>query len=743
MVQVFATPQRPGRIDRWFTRRHYEGKAKDAHFTLTQLRHRQDQESHTYIDSKAMAEAEGVERRLKRLRARHILAVRMTATCWHTGTPPPLEYQETMDALEQSCQGLLATLAGTIQSADPAAELEVKPFNDRIGRGRMRLFRGYPTGPATLLTPEEAAPYFTIPRCDVGIAIHDRQTFYTATGSSADSKSDAVHQSGIGAHGGISPEQAVVVGEVLRNGRATHQPLTIPPRAFCLHTGIYSNPGSGKTTTGLHLVHQLHQCGVPFLVVVPAKVEWRQLRDLIPDLRIFTAGDEQTAPFRYNFFQVPPGVPVATHLDNITTCFLAAWPTEGILTEHVTKIFRRTYRRCGWNSLTNTRGRPILLSDLQAATHEVSAELRYGTEMKQDFIGAFTARIDSLLDNPILAVMFNTPSGLTIPDLLQHPTILELRTLPDTQKALLTSLLVTGIAEYLEAQTATQPKASRALRHLLVLEEAHHLLKRVHPRTSIDGGHTAQQQAIDSLVALLREARGLGLGVMLIDQLPSSLAEDAVKLPGLTIIHHLKDADERLLDGRQANLTDDQLRHIGTMPCGEAILHQGFTSQAVNIQVTNFHADLPKNSKAWTNQRVTAAMRPFFEAHSHLCAQHLPITITTAQRQEPAATAPENWGPNPAIVRRLLYTTDSPRFVQQYQSHLDQAMSGNPAPAARYLLTLVDKLVPDATLVRPYADFLLRHLQRTLHGSRYAALYDTLLFALHDQLTTQEVTRHS
>ncbi|TFG26338.1 hypothetical protein EU528_14540, partial [Candidatus Thorarchaeota archaeon] len=249
-----------------------------------------------------------------------------------------------------------------------------------------------------------------------------------------------------------SHTDSIVLGHVVDRGRITAQEYSIPLDAFCLHVGVYGNPGSGKTNTGLEIVRQIHQHGIPFLAIVPAKTEWRLLAAVAPELRIFTAGDDITSPFRYNFFDVPPGVPVQTHINNITLCFIAHWPTEGILTEHISKIFRRAYTNAGWNLLTNKRGSSILLNDLYSAMEEVTNELRYGDRLKQDFVGALTARFESLLDDQILSVMFNTRQGLSIPDLLHYPTLLELRHLSDTHRALVTSLIMVAVTEYLEAQ---------------------------------------------------------------------------------------------------------------------------------------------------------------------------------------------------------------------------------------------------------------------------------------------------
>ncbi len=746
IYQVFATPQRVGILDRWFTRRRYESKEKDSRETITVDKRQKKQKSYTRVDAKALAEAERVERRLKRLRSHRVLAVRVTATCWqptesNSSNPVP---EITDERLKNAVQGHLEILASTMQSADPAKILKVDLLSNWAGRPFIRLFRGRPTGKVTLLTHDETAPYFAIPHCDLGIPVTDKQAFLTPTGTSKASSSSTRPHGTSKPSIEVGQEEIVSIGQLLRNGRLIDQELTILINRLCLHIGLYGNTGSGKTNTGLLLVHQIHQHKIPFLVIVPAKTEWRQLRHLIPDLLIFTAGDEHTAPFRFNFFDVPPGVPLHTHIENITTCFIANWPTEGILTEHISKIFRRTYTNAGWDPLTDKRGSPILLTDLHTAMQQVTDELQYGAELKQDFIGALKARIESLLDNPILAVMFNTTKGLTIPELLNHPIILELRGLPDTQKALLTSLISVGIAEYLEAQHATQTQTKSGLRHLLVLEEAHHLLKRVNNGYGLYAGHAAQQQAIDTIIGLLREARAFELGIVLIDQLPGSLAEAAVKLPGITIIHTLRDQEERTLVGRQANLTDDQLRHVGTMDCGEAIIHTSFTSQAVNVQVNSFQPLLPKNAKQWTNERVAKAMQAFYNAHPNLHTQNLPKLPKPNKTTPPPATpfvSPEtHWEPNTAIVRQLIYHTGSPQFQKGYLRRLELAANDDAISAVTFIINLVKKFVKDPEEIRPYCSLLFRHIAQTIHKECHIHLFDKLLFSLHDQLDSKEAT---
>ncbi|MHA2064551.1 MAG: ATP-binding protein, partial [Candidatus Thorarchaeota archaeon] len=365
-------------------------------------------------------------------------------------------------------------------------------------------------------------------------------------------------------------EDSISFGKVLHRGNLLDQTYDIPIDRFCFHTGIYGTTGSGKSNTVKQLLHEFDSHGIPFLVIDPSTTGMRQLCEDNADLRVFTVGDENTAPFRYNPFDVPPGVPISKHIDGLVTCFTAAWPTEGILVEHIAKVFRRVYSMTGWDVLENKRGRPILLSDLHRAMEMVVSELEYGSKLNQDFVGALKARFGSIMEDPQVAVILNTLRGLKIPELLSQPTVVELKSLPSSKANLISSLLLVGISEYLGAQLKF---VEQRLKHILVIEEASHLLKRINTGGGIYESHASQQQSINSIVALLREARGYGLGIILLDQLPGELADAAVKLPGITIIHYLKEPRERVIVGGQANLNDEQLLHIGALEVGEAIVH--------------------------------------------------------------------------------------------------------------------------------------------------------------------------
>jgi len=483
----------------------------------------------------------------------------------------------------------------------------------------------------------------------------------------------------------------VSIGSVMFKRKKLDQVYGIPIHDFCHHVGLYGGTGSGKTNTAKHLLDELSKFQIPFLVIDPSTTEFRELCERVDDLRVFTAGDEDTAPFRNNPFHVLPGAPIHKHIENLATCFIAYWPTEGILVEHIMKVFRRVYTLAGWDPLTNARGRPIILSDLTEAKDMVISELEYGSRLNQDLIGALKARFESVLDDPVLAVMLNTERGITIPELLEHPTVLEMRGLSESKAGLVTSLLLVGVAEYLEARGRSP---NQELRHVLVLEEAHHVLKQVNTGGGLFDSHAIQQQAINAIVQLLREARGYGLGVVILDQSPSDLATTAVKLPGITITHFLKDSRERALVGSQANLTENQTQYVGVLKKGEAIVHSGFSEQAVNVQVPYFRNRFIRTSVPWTDERIASWMESYYSSRPYMKHQQLAMV--------------ESWRPDPVVLRNLEYVTESERFAERLEEYLDPSsglatvlvkrllrkhhVSINPAEIERYVSLFISYL---------------------------------------------------
>jgi hypothetical protein len=436
-------------------------------------------------------------------------------------------------------------------------------------------------------------------------------------------------------------------------------------------------------------------------------------------------------------WDVPPGVPVGKYIDRMADVYAATLPNDGVLSMHFDDIFNTMYSSCGWTRMGNVRGRPIMLADLYEAFQEVvTMHISYGAEMSQDFYGALEARLRSMFRNDVLVDMLNTPKGLTIPELLSRPTIIETRDLSPEDRALLMGALTVGIREYLVANPRTE------VSHLLVLEEAHHLLKRA---TAVAGyaEPTSPQKAKDNLVEMLRTLRGSGLSILINDQLPGMLIPEVVKLPANVIIHALTDLEERQLVGRQALCTDAQIEHIGGMSVGEAVVRFKVQTVPGNIQVATLESLLrrPLPRREWTDALVRDAMRKEFDAHpelaeSHPLSQELKDLLRgiTPLRSVPAPSVPAlapraialSAEPEPDISELV----GSPMFADEYLPRIRAASAGDVLPVARMLTVVANTFCTDRSQLVPFAERLLLHAAGVLQEPRETAVLAEILVAI-------------
>jgi hypothetical protein len=424
---------------------------------------------------------------------------------------------------------------------------------------------------------------------------------------------------------------------------------------------------------------------------------------------------------------------VGKYIDRMVDVHTAALPTDGVISMHFDDIFNTMYENCGWSRMGNIRGRPILLSDLYEAVQQVAnTHLEYGEELKRDFYGALDARLRSMLRNEILVDMFNTTKGLSISELLAHPTIIEMRDLSPEDRALLIGALTVGISEYLVAN----PK--KKVSHFLVLEEAHQFLK----GTQTHGAYaepTSTQKAVSNTVGMLRTQRGTGLGLGIIDQLASSLPSEIVKLPSNIVAHTLTDLEERLLVGRQALCSDAQINHIGGMNVGEVVARIQTQNVPANVQVAplDYLLTRPLPKREWTDDMVRDAMREVFDAHPEL-VESQPLTsemkdlLRGIKPTAPVVVKPELQVMSLARNHEIDISeiVNTPTFVDAYMSRVGDAAKGDPSPVARLLTKVASKFVTTEANQVPFAERLLLHSAGMLKEPKDTAVLADILVAI-------------
>jgi predicted NACHT family NTPase len=103
------------------------------------------------------------------------------------------------------------------------------------------------------------------------------------------------------------------LGRLISSGNELDIEIDLPLAELNKHIFITGVTGSGKTTTCQKI---LNEAKLPFLVIEPAKTEYRNLANL-DGVTVFTLGIEATAPFRINPFEFYEGENIPSRVDMI------------------------------------------------------------------------------------------------------------------------------------------------------------------------------------------------------------------------------------------------------------------------------------------------------------------------------------------------------------------------------------------------------------------------------------------
>ena len=268
----------------------------------------------------------------------------------------------------------------------------------------------------------------------------------------------------------VGPRKMTVEEGELLVGSYTDQGgvVAMPLRKLSSHMLVAGTTGSGKTTTSMHILAQLWEKGIPFLVIEPAKTEYRSLMfsSIEKDLQVFSLGDESLSPFRINPLEIMPGVKVETHISYLRACFEAALPTFGILPSLIEDSLHSVYLDKGWDLTDKGHTENIktfpTLGELYFEIIRSAEERGYSEKTLQDIRAAAAGRISSLLKGS-KGRMLNTRQSIPMNQIMNKPTILELESLNDDEKALVIMFILTAIREY-----CLTTRNTSALQHVTV-----------------------------------------------------------------------------------------------------------------------------------------------------------------------------------------------------------------------------------------------------------------------------------
>lgn len=377
----------------------------------------------------------------------------------------------------------------------------------------------------------------------------------------------------------------VPLGQICAARRQTGQTISnqycMEKDDFTRHALIIGITGGGKTNTTKAMLHTLWNTGqpnekVPFMVIESAKREYWELRNLkgFDDLLVFTLGAETShtsVRYRINPFETIAGISLQTHIDYLLTTFKAAFDLYPPMPYILEMAVYEVYSDRGWDIVENINHYGLTeyptLSDLYHKIDVIVDNMGYHQEIQSNVKAALQARIKSLMIGG-KGAMLNTPRSVPIDQLLSRPVVMELEDLGDDDtKSFVIGILLVQLYEY---RKAGMIRGSKALSHILVVEEAHRLLKNV-PETG-EGG-SSRARSVEFFCNLLAEIRSFGQGFIIADQIPTKIASDAIKNTNLKVVHRTVAREDRETIGHAMNMSQEQIDYLSSLPRGYAAVY--------------------------------------------------------------------------------------------------------------------------------------------------------------------------
>ena len=393
----------------------------------------------------------------------------------------------------------------------------------------------------------------------------------------------------------------ILLGNIAHLGKESSTPVGLNLSELTKHTFVTGSTGSGKSNTMYLLLKQLKENGTKFMVIEPAKGEYKHVFGCLDDVTIYSNTNKVGELLRINPFIFPyKHIEVLEHIDRLVEIFNACWPMYAAMPAVLKHSIITAYERCGWNvdSSEHNLEDPIFpkIEDVTLCLKDYLDRSEYSAETKSNYKGALEVRLQDLC-NGVYGKMLNTEC---IPDetLFNSNTIIDLSRVGSTEtKALLMGLIILKLNEF----RMSEGGINHDLKHVTVLEEAHNLLKRTSSVQSQESSNLAGK-SVEMIANSIAEMRTYGEAFIIVDQSPSMLDLSAIRNTNTKIVLALPDIEDRKAAGMSMSLSDEQIEEISRQKQGEAIVYQNTWEEPVQCKVAKFE-EYQENFK-YTKQSI-------------------------------------------------------------------------------------------------------------------------------------------
>jgi hypothetical protein len=412
----------------------------------------------------------------------------------------------------------------------------------------------------------------------------------------------------------------ICLGRVVDTGVVQNNEFRIDPNALVRHAIVAGSTGSGKSTTCKTIIKEVLKRDIPVMIIEPAKddyVRWaisynqkidddKSLSDEEKEkkkFQIYMPGMESMDGVRINRLKLNPFQPAAikdapidmmTRCEQVTALINASLPATDVLPVLIDEsLYRYLYEQTGEPFLNGDmppRDDYPKLDGVIETAKRVLAARGYDKKVQDDIRAALETRF-SYLTRGKRGNILNVNNSTDYDRLFSRPAVINVSKIANAKdKALVMSILTLALYEYrISAYTYDAEYRSKAqqnkLLHLTVIEEAHNLLLK--PVIDSSNSGNPQQVVADMFSNMLSEIRSYGQGMMIVDQIPTRLVQDAIKNKNYKIVHRLTAPDDCATMAAGLALREDQQKVIPALSVGDAIICGDLDDAAAWVRLNN------------------------------------------------------------------------------------------------------------------------------------------------------------
>lgn len=389
-------------------------------------------------------------------------------------------------------------------------------------------------------------------------------------------------------------DKRINLGVIYNLGQKTNTSVELDVNSLSMHTFITGSTGSGKSNAVYHLLSELKKKEIPFLVVEPAKGEYK---DVFKDVRCFGTNPKIGELLKINPFSFPEEVHVLEHIDRIVEIFNVCWPMYAAMPAVLKDSIEQAYVSAGWDlDLSDNVKVPGLFptfDDVLRGLNTTITNSDYSADTKGDYIGSLSTRLKSLTNGINGRIFVSDERNLE--ELFDNSAIVDISRVGSMEtKSLIMGLVVLKLQEY---RMAKATEMNSPLKHITVLEEAHNLLKKTSTEQSAESSNMIGK-SVEMLTNTIAEIRSYGEGFVIVDQAPNLLDTAAIRNTNTKIVLRLPESTDREITGGAIALKEQQFAELSKLPTGVAAVYQNDWQEAVLCTLPKYESfDYNLNNK--------------------------------------------------------------------------------------------------------------------------------------------------